>query len=98
MVYGKNAKLGHFLEEKVRSFLKGEAGVRSTQTVSLGQLIFEYGFDIVCIKPKNEVKTILKLKSKQFFNIPDSCFISQDEFAGKYSNSAKYIITETNKI
>lgn len=97
MVYGKNAKLGYFLEEKVKSFLNGEAGVRSTQTVSFGQLIFEYGFDIVCIKPKNEVKTILKLKSKQFFNIPDSYFISQDEFAEKYSNLAKCIISETNK-
>lgn len=98
MVYGKNAKLGYFLEEKASSFLKGEAGVRSTQTVSLGQLIFEYGFDIVCIKPKDEVKTILKLKSKQFFNIPDSCFISQDEFTEKYSSTAKYIITETSKV
>lgn len=98
MVYGKNAKLGYFLEEKVNSFLKGEGGVRSTQTVSLGQLIFEYGFDIVCIKPKNEVKTILKLKSKQFFNIPDSCFISQSEFTEKYNNAAKFIISETNKV
>ncbi len=97
MVYGKNAKLGYFLEEKVKSFLKGEAGVRSTQTVSLGQLIFDYGFDIVCIKPKNEVKTILKLKSKQFFNIPDSCFISQAEFTEKYCNATKYIISENRK-
>ena len=98
IVYGKNAKLGYFLEEKVSSFLKGEGGVRSTQTVSLGQLIFEYGFDIVCIKPKDEVKTILKLKSKQLFNIPDSRFISQDEFTEKYNNSAKFIVSSTNNI
>ena len=98
MVYGKNAKLGYFLVEKVKSFLKGEGGVRSTQTVSLSQLIFEYEFDIVCIKPKQEVKTILQLKSKQFFNMQDSCLLSHSEFIEKYNNSANIIISETNKI
>ncbi|WP_051590851.1 hypothetical protein [Mycoplasmopsis felifaucium] len=86
VVYGKNPKIGQYLQEKVEKFLKGEVGVRSTQTISLSQLIFEYDFDIIYInKSKEEVKSILQLKSKHFFNIPDSKFLNLSEYNEKYS-------------
>ncbi|WP_338822373.1 hypothetical protein [Mycoplasmopsis felifaucium] len=86
VIYGKNPKIGQYLQEKVEKFLKGEGGVRSTQTISLSQLIFEYDFDIICInKSKEEVKSILQLKSKHFFNIPESNFLNLSEYNEKYS-------------
>lgn len=92
VVYGKNPKIGQFLEEKVKRFLSGNGGVRSTQTISMSQLIFDYGFDIICInKTKQEVKSILQLKSRQFFNIPSSRFLTLDEFGKKYNQKFRNI-------
>lgn len=86
LVYGQNPKIGRFLEEKVTRFLEGKGGVRSTQSISMSQLIFDYDFDIVCVnKTKSEVKSILQLKSKAFSNVPNSRYLSLDEYAKKYN-------------
>ncbi len=86
--YGQNPEIGIFLENKVKNFLSGRGGVRSTQTLSLSQLVFEYGFDIVCInKTKEEVKQILTLKSRVFYRLPDSKILSLQEYQSKYNYS-----------
>ena len=92
IIYGQNPKLGEFLENKVARFLKGEAGVRSTQTISIKQLIIDYNFDIICInKSKDEVRKILSLKSKSILDAPINKFLSLDEYAQKYQMKAKNI-------
>ena len=86
VVYGQNPEIGRFLEEKVKRFLNGQGGVRSTQTISMSQLIFDYGFDIICVnKTKEEVKSILTLKSRAFYSIPRSRFLTLDEYSKKYN-------------
>lgn len=92
LVYGQNKKIGEFLEEKVNRFLNGNGGVRSTQTISMSQLIFDYGFDIICVnKTKEDVKSILQLKSRQFFNIPNERFLDLIEYGKKYSFTNRMI-------
>ena len=94
LVYGQNKRIGEFLEEKVNRFLSGNGGVRSTQTISMSQLIFDYGFDIICVnKTKEEVKSILRLKSRQFFSIPDNRFLSLYEYGEKYGVDAREMKT-----
>lgn len=89
VVYGQNPEIGKFLQGKVERFLSGQ-GVRSTQTISMSQLIFDYGFDIICInKTKEEVKSILTLKSKAFFSIPNSRYLTLDEYAKKYNFASR---------
>ena len=65
--YGQHQGIGEFLEEKVKSFLNGTGGVRSTQSISLTKLIQEYGFRILTIsKSPEDIMSILTLKSKIF--------------------------------
>ena len=98
IAYGKNESLGKFLEEKVKKFLNGTGGIRSTQSISLSQLIFDYGFDIICInKSKDEIKQLLKLKSRKYFNIPDEKILTLDEFGKKYNNKYRQI-SSVNKL
>ncbi len=90
LVYGQNKKIGEFLEEKVKSFLNGTGGVRSTQTIGINQLIFEYDFDIICVnKTKEEVKSILQLKSRKFIDIPENKILSLKEYSKKYGFKIK---------
>ena len=85
LVYGKNPKIGEFLEGKVKTFLSGKGGVRSTQTISMSQLIFEYGLDVICVtKSKEEVRNILTLKSRQFAKIPNNQILDLNEYNLKY--------------
>ncbi len=66
IIYGQNERIGDFLEEKVRWFKSGHT-VRSTQSISASQLINDYGFKILAVnKSKEEVLTILRLKSRSF--------------------------------
>ncbi len=98
LVYGQNPKLGKFLEKKVTKFLSGDGGVRSTQSISFSQLINDYGFDIICVtKSKEEVKSILGLKSKSFLSIPNERFLTIEEYNKKYS-FAKCLGKEFKKI
>ncbi len=92
LVYGNNSKIGEFLEKKVKDFLSGN-GVRSTQTISILQLVFEYGLDIVCInKTKEEVKSILTLKSCKFANIPEKQLLTLEEYYKKYKIKEKAFV------
>lgn len=85
--YGQNPAIGEFLEGRVSRFLRGEGGVRSTQTLSIKQLVFDYGFDIVCVnKSKEEVKQILALKSRCFQVLSDDKLLTLEEYQDKYSH------------
>ncbi|MBO4694836.1 MAG: hypothetical protein J5656_02790 [Clostridia bacterium] len=90
LVFGQNHKIGEFLERKVNEFLSRKGGVRSTQTISMGQLIFKYGFDIICV---NTTKEEVKKKQKQFSSIPDNRFLSLDEYGKKYKVNARKMPT-----
>ena len=87
LVYGQNKRIGEFLEEKVRQFHNGH-GKRSTQTIGISQLIFDYGFDIVCVnKTKENVRTLLQIKSGRFSRIPENQILTLEEFCEKHSNN-----------
>lgn len=91
LVYGQNENIGKFLENKVEKFLSGEGGVRSTQSISITQLVFDYGFDIVCVnKSKDQVKSMLCLKSRRFLTLTQDQILSLEEYYDKYG------MTKTN--
>mgnify|MGYP003571456271 CR=1 FL=1 len=97
LVYGQNPEIGDFLKEKVEDFLNDKGGVRSTQSISMHRLISEYGFDIICVnKSKEEVKSILGLKSRSFLSIPDEKFLTLNEYMAKNGNAVK-ILTKINE-
>ncbi len=84
MIYGQNPEIGEFLESKVRSFKNGN-GVRSTQSIGLPQLVFDYGFDVICVnRTKEQVRSILGLKSTKFTTMRLSSFLDLDEYRAKY--------------
>lgn len=85
--FGQNEKLGEFLESKVKWFKAGNT-VRSTQSVSLSTLVFEYGFKILAVnKSKEEVLVLLRLKNRAFNNMPDDTVISLTDFISINSNN-----------
>ena len=80
--YGQNERIGEFLEEKVRWFKSGHT-VRSTQSIPLSKLVFEYGFKILAVnRSKEEVISILRKKNSAFKKMSDDTVISLDEFNG----------------
>lgn len=86
--YGQNAKIGEYLEEKVKWFKAGNT-VRSTQSISLSNLVFNYGFKILAVnKSKEEVICLLKLKNRAFINMPNDTVISLKEFVNIKNNRA----------
>ena len=98
LVYGQNPAIGDFLKEKVKAFLNDNKTLRSTQTISMHRLISEYGFNIICVnKSKEEVKSILTLKSRSFCGIPDEKFLTLDEYISKSSNAVKLLSKTTEK-
>lgn len=87
IVYGQNKKIGEWLDQKVSKFLSGKGGVRSTQSISMYQLVFDYGFDVICVnKTKDEVRQILSLKSLRFANIPAEQILTLNEYRQKYKH------------
>jgi hypothetical protein len=54
VAYGQHEGIGEFLEEKVRNFKNGYGGVRSTQTISLTNLLFKYGFKLYALDYSKE--------------------------------------------
>lgn len=87
IVYGQNKKIGEWLDQKVSKFLSGKGGVRSTQSISMSQLVFDYGFDVICVnKTKDEVRQILSLKSLRFANIPAEQILTLNEYRQKYKH------------
>lgn len=80
--YGQNEKLGEYLEKKIKWF-KGGHTVRSTQSISLYKLIFDFGFKILAVnKSKDEVISLLKSKNRSFKNMPEDTVISLSDFKG----------------
>lgn len=80
--FGQNKRLGEFLYEKVEHFLAGNT-VRSTQSIGLSRLIFEYDFKILIdgsSRDEKEVLEILKLKSRSFEKLKKEDLIVQSEF------------------
>ena len=81
-LWGQNEKIGEFLEEKIKWFKEGHT-VRSTQTISARQLIEEHGFKILAVnKTKEEVLSILKLKSKAFKSLTKDDIQDMNSFEG----------------
>ena len=63
--YGRHRGIGEYLEGRVRAFLDGHGGVRSTQSISLGKLMQDYAFRILSISmPPDDIVALLTLKSK----------------------------------
>ena len=82
IIYGQNEKIGEFLEEKIKWFKEGHT-VRSTQTILARQLIEEYGFKILAVnKTKEEVLSILRLKSKAFKSLTKDDIQDVNDFKG----------------
>jgi hypothetical protein len=64
--FGQNQNLGEYLESKVRHFKAGNT-VRSTQSVGLSRLVFEFGFQIYAVnKTRNDLLELLRLKNKVY--------------------------------
>lgn len=62
IVYGQNPAIGDYLSEKIDYFKAGNT-VRSTQSVSIKDLVIKYGFKIIApVKTKKEVQSIFRLK------------------------------------
>lgn len=80
--YGQNKKIGEYLENKVKWFKAGNT-VRSTQSISLAKLVFEYGFKILAVnKSKEDVISLLRLKNRVFTTMEPDVVISLSEFNG----------------
>lgn len=78
--YGQNPAIGEYLEEKVKWFKAGNT-VRSTQSISLSKLVFNYGFKILAVnRSKEEIICLLRLKNRAFNSMPDDTVISLKEF------------------
>lgn len=85
MVYGQNSLIGDFLYKKVDQFKNQHTTVRSTQTIGINQLVFEYGFDIITSsRTKEEIYKILTMKSRTFYSLNKDKILTLDEFYKKY--------------
>lgn len=81
--YGQNEEIGKFLEGKVNWFKLGKT-VRSTQSLSLQKLVFDYGFNILAVnRSKKEVLDLLKAKNRRAFKkLTEDDIISIEEYNG----------------
>lgn len=78
--YGQNEKIGKFLEKKVKWFKDGNT-VRSTQSIPLTKLVFDYGFNILAVnRSKKEILSMLKNKNTKFKRLQEDDIISIEEF------------------
>lgn len=75
--YGKNEKIGEYLEKRVSKFLDGE-GKRSTQTISLQSLVEDYDFRILAVSDTPE--DICKMLKKHWMGFIDT----KEEFHEPY--------------
>jgi len=67
--FGQNEAIGDYLESKVRHF-KERNTVRSTQSIGLSRLVFEFGFKIYTVtKSKKDLLELLRLKSSAFYKL-----------------------------
>ncbi|MDO4341159.1 MAG: hypothetical protein Q4C44_00245 [bacterium] len=78
--FGQNKAIGEFLEEKIAWFKDGHT-VRSTQSISLSTLVFKYGFKIIAVnKTKEEVRDILREKSRAFNKLTPETLIDLKDY------------------
>jgi hypothetical protein len=78
--FGQNEGLGAYLESKVRHFKSGNT-VRSTQSVGLSRLVFEFGFQIYAVnKSKSETLELLRLKNKAFYKLEIESILDIKDF------------------
>ena len=78
--YGQNSEIWDFLESKVKRF-KAWNTVRSTQSISLSNLVFTYWFKIIAVnRSKWEILSLLRLKNKNFLKMPSNVVISIEEY------------------
>jgi hypothetical protein len=64
--FGQSEALGEYLESKVLHFKKGNT-VRSTQSLGLSRLVFEFGFKIYAVnKSRKDLLELLRLKNTAF--------------------------------
>lgn len=64
VVYGQNPMLGDFLEAKVRRYLAGIGGVRSTQSIPISKLVNDFDMTVYAVsKTPDELYAILQLKN-----------------------------------
>ncbi|MGN1270169.1 MAG: hypothetical protein ACI4UU_04825 [Clostridia bacterium] len=80
--YGQNKKIGEYLEHKVKWFKLGKT-VRSTQSIAISKLVFDYGFNILAVnRTKREVLNLLKAKNSKFKKLNEDDIISIEEYNG----------------
>ncbi len=78
--YGQNSRIGDFLEEKIDWFKAGNT-VRSTQSISVTTLVFDYGFKIITIfKTKEQLLEILRNKNRKFLKLNVDDIMTWEEF------------------
>ena len=90
LVYGQNKEIGEFLHNKVDEFKVDHKQVRSTQSISLQSLVFDYDFEIITInKTKEEILKLLTLKNRRFTYLQDNKILNLKEYYEKYNISVK---------
>jgi hypothetical protein len=78
--FGQNEAIGDYLESKVRHFKEGNT-VRSTQSLGLSRLVFEFGFKIYAVnKSKKDLLELLRLKNKVFYKLEQSSILEIQDF------------------
>lgn len=67
--YGQNEEIGNFLKQKIDIFKEGKV-VRSTQSISMSNLIFKYNFRILTVSyTPDKLKSWLTLENNSFRNL-----------------------------
>ena len=82
MCYGQHKGIGDYLKKKIADF-NNQKSKRSTQTIALSKLIFDYDFKILTItKSKEELLQLLITKNSSFKKIKHEVIVSLREFNG----------------
>ena len=80
--YGQHKGIGDYLKKKIADF-NNQKSKRSTQTIALSKLIFDYDFKILTItKSKEELLQLLITKNSSFKKIKHEVIVSLREFNG----------------
>jgi hypothetical protein len=78
--FGQNERLGEYLESKVQHFKDGNT-VRSTQSIGLSRLVFEFGFQIYAVnKSQSETMELLRLKNKAYYKLEMASILDIKDF------------------
>ncbi len=81
MFYGKNEKLGQYLEDKMKN---RKPQSRSTQTISWAKLVIDYDFDVIAVnKTVEEVTQLLRIAKSKDVLLAKINIYSIDDFDRK---------------